>query len=601
MVSQDLIENSTYKGIAVYLRHNPENRSILLELTKEIQNNHELNNNELVYLIKNNLKELPTCICGKPLKYVKPTVGYRSSCGDKTCVNTISSKKRINTNNIKYGGNSPANSKDVLEKMKNTIKEKYGVDSVNKIPNVRERIIQTNLKKYGTEWSSQSKEIKEKSKNNLLDKYGVDCTQKIDSVKEKTTKTNIKKWGVKEFFSSKEIREKIYKTFDNNYGGHPMRNEKIKEKVRETNLNRWGETSPTKNKKIRDKIGSSNFNAWLNKIGLDDKNFIKKDDDGYYIVHCETEGKEFKIHPVTYNRRKRNSELISTYLNPLTKNYSKGEKELLEYIKTIYNGEVIPNDRSVLDGKELDIFIPELNLAFEYNGLYFHSDNFKPKRYHQNKFIKSSQNGVKLIQIWEDEWFNEEKKIKSYLNHVFGKTTNRIYGRKCDVKFISVNEYKDFCDVNHLQGYARSKHKIGLYFNDELVSVMSFCSPRVKSKKNIEFEMVRYCNKLNTTIIGGGSKMFSFFTKNIKPNSIISYSDLDKFNSSFYGGLGFILDGVTEPGFFYFDGLERFSRFSLRKGKISSKNININSYDKVFNSGNNRWLWFNPIIPIHLQ
>lgn len=591
MSLKSLLENKNYKAIATFLKHHPEERSFLLQQTQHIPNNTEIKNNELVYIIVNNLKDKPKCICGKDLVYVKPNVGYKITCGDKVCIDTIAVEKRSKTNKKRYGGKTPMSSPKVREKVKQTIKEKYGVDSVFDIDGVKEKTIKTNIDKYGTEWSSQSEVIKEKSKNNLLDKWGVDCTQKLDFVKDKTKKTNLDKYGSEEFFGAKINREKIKSTWDNKYGGHPLRSDKVKNKIVKTTLEKWGVTHVSKTKLVKDKISKALTKRWLEFMSIDDKNFIRKDEDGYYILFCEETGKEYKINPVTYNRRKRNGEVISTYLNPINKSYSKGETELFDYINSIYDGEILKNNREILGGYELDIVIPELKLAFEYNGMYWHSEENKPKKYHQNKFLKCGEVGYRLIQIWEDEWQNENKKIKSYINHIIGKSDKKIYARKCDVKLIEPKEYKKFCELNHLQGYARAKHKIGLYYKDELVSVMSFCTPRVKSKEVIEYEMIRFCNKLGYSVIGSASKIFKFFLDEIKPKSIITYSDMDKFNSNLYVNLGFQFVGFTEPSYFYYYNGERVNRFKLRRSNVIKENIDITKYVKVFTSGNKKFLW----------
>ena len=587
----EFIKTSTYKSIATYLRHNPEKRVGLLNLTSHIEGNHQLKNNELVYLLLNHHTERPKCQCGDFLMYVKPTVGYKSTCGNKECVKSVSVEKRIKTNKERYGGNAPSCSSEVRDKMVKTINDKYGVDKVYLIPGVKEKTIKSNKERYGAEWSSQSEIIKEKSKKNLLDKYGVDCTQKIDSVKEKTKKTNKEKYNSEEFFGSKKVREKINKIFTEKYGGHPLKSQQIKNKIKQTSLNKWGEIHPTKTKSVKEKISTTLTKKWLNNIKLSDHNFIKKDEDGYYILFCEQEQKEYKINPVTYNRRKRNGEEVSIYSNPLYKNYSKGEKELVEFIKTIYNGEIYLNNREILQDHELDIVLEDLKICIEYNGLYFHSDNFKPKKYHINKFLKCEEKGYRLIQIWEDEWYNEKNKIHSYLKHVLNKSDNKIYARKCDIKWISDLEYKYFCEKNHLQNYAKAKHRIGLIHNNEIVSVMSFSKPRVNSKEFVEYEMVRFCNKLNHNVVGSASKLFNFFVKNIKPTSILTYSDLDKFNSKLYESLGFTFKKITEPSYFYFDGLERINRFKLRNSNVEKYGINMEKYHKVYTCGNKKWVW----------
>jgi hypothetical protein len=91
--------------------------------------------------------------------------------------------------------------------------------------------------------------------------------------------------------------------------------------------------------------------------------------------------------------------------------YSKGEKELCGYIKTLYNGTIIENDRTVVRNPftnkmlELDIYLPDKKLAFEYNGDYWHSTDDIKYRDNQKK-IQCRNNGINLITIFENEWLN---------------------------------------------------------------------------------------------------------------------------------------------------------------------------------------------------
>jgi G:T-mismatch repair DNA endonuclease (very short patch repair protein) len=64
------------------------------------------------------------------------------------------------------------------------------------------------------------------------------------------------------------------------------------------------------------------------------------------------------------------------------------EREVYEFILSLYNKEIIRNDRTVLNGKELDIYLPDYNLAIEFNGLYWHSEDYVGKNYHLNKTIE---------------------------------------------------------------------------------------------------------------------------------------------------------------------------------------------------------------------
>lgn len=587
-----IIKDNSYRSVLNYLRHNPDLRSDLLLLTKHISNNETLENKELLYLYVNKIPQPPLCICGSSLEYVKPNVGYKKTCGSSQCLVITSSKKRKQTNLERYGGNSPSCSSDVVNKMKNTIKTKYGVDNVRDIPGIIEKTINTNLERYGVEWSSQSETIKNKMYTTNIEKYGGICSQVNDEVKNKTINTNLERYGVEHVWESDDIKKKITKQFKITYGGHPMTNEEIKDKTKKTNIEKYGFEYPQQSEVVKNRISSVRTKNWLESMKLMDDNFKHKDGDGYYVLFCEKTNKNYQIHPVTYNRRKRNGEELSIYLNPLEKNYSLGEKELCDYIREIYCGEIIENDRKILNGKEIDIFLPELNIGIEYNGIYFHSSDIKPKNYHQNKFKQSMDNGVELIQIWEDEWYHKKDQIKSLIRHKLKLTENTVYARKCEVREISIEEYRDFIDSNHLQGYSRSKIKIGLFHENGLVSVISFCSPRHKSN-NVEYEMIRFCNKLNTNVVGGASKLFKYFVKKYNPTSIVTYSDLDKFNSGLYVNLGFKCVGITEPSLFYSDGKIRHNRFNFRKSKIKEKQIDISKYLKIYNTGNKKYIYTN--------
>lgn len=579
-----LIKNKSINSVLTSVRRHKNLKEELLTLTSHIVGHKQLPNKELLYIYINNLEDTPKCECGTKLDFIKFGKGYKVTCGKKICVDTISTKKRKITNNKKYGGNSPSCSKDVVTKMRNTVKNRYGVDKIFDIPNVKEKTIQTNLEKYGVEWSSQNTDIKNKVKNTNLEKYGTTCTQLNGVIKNKTIKTNIERYGTTHVWGSPLIREKIKDTFKMKYGGHPLTNQTIKDAIKNTSLIKYGTPHPTQNKDVASKISTTKISNWLDGMQMGDLNFKFVDEDGYYVLFCDEKGEDYKIHPVTYNRRKRNNEVLSVYLNPLHKSISKGEEELHEFIKEHYRGETISNDRTLLNGREIGILIPELKLGIEYNGLYWHSSELKPKKYHQNKYLKMIEKGYKLIQIWEDEWNDKPYLVKSYLKNVLNVSNKRVYARKCVVKELTPKEYENFCVDNHLQGSARAKIKLGLTHNEELVSVMSFGTPRNKIN-NIEYEMIRFCNKLNVNIIGGVGKLFKHFLKTHSPTSIVTYSDLDKFDGNTYLKLGFKYDKITEPSFFWFDGNVRENRFKYRKPT--------NNLIKVFNSGNKRFIWVN--------
>ena len=232
---------------------------------------------------------------------------------------------------------------------------------------------------------------------------------------------------------------------------------------------------------------------------------------------------------------------------------SKNEDEIYSLIKKYYNNSEQSN-RIILKGKEIDIYIPELKIGIEYNGLYWHSDLYYNNNYHLNKLKITEKKGIKLVQIFGDEWLYKQDIVKSRLLNIIGKTPSKIYARKCTIKEVSSKDCSSFLDQNHIQGKLGAKVRLGLYHNDELVSLMTFGNLRKnlgQSSKEGSYELLRFCNKLNTTVIGGASKLFKYFINNYNPNSIISYADRRWSEGNLYYNLGFNLIGKSRPNYFY--------------------------------------------------
>ena len=255
---------------------------------------------------------------------------------------------------------------------------------------------------------------------------------------------------------------------------------------------------------------------------------------------------------------------------------SKLEENIANYIKSIINKTiVIENDRKILKGKELDILIPDKNIAFEIDGLIWHSDKFEnDKDFHLNKTEECEKQNIKLIHIFEDEWIEKQEIVKSKIKNILGYTDTKIYARKCEIKEVTYNDSVNFLNKNHLQGNCVSKIRYGLYYNDELVSLMTFGSLRKnlnnKKHKN-KYELLRFCNKINTTVIGGASKLLKHFINVNKPLSIISYADRRWSNGNLYEKLGFKFIKNTTPSYFYVINKKRENRFKYRKDVLVRK------------------------------
>ena len=225
---------------------------------------------------------------------------------------------------------------------------------------------------------------------------------------------------------------------------------------------------------------------------------------------------------------------------------SKYEDELYNYITSI-GCTCIRHDRTVLDGKELDLYIPDKKVAIEFNGSYWHCELNKGKFYHYDKFIKCLEKGVRLISIYEYDYLNAEKRCKllDLIKMAVSSCNNHIFARKCSVREISRENAKAFFSKYHLDGFSKQcTICYGLYNKDNLVSAMAFgrlrCQNKLRNKEG-HYELVRYAAIPDTIVVGGMSKLFNHFIKYNNPKYILSYSDNDCFDGHSYTSLGFSL------------------------------------------------------------
>jgi len=280
---------------------------------------------------------------------------------------------------------------------------------------------------------------------------------------------------------------------------------------------------------------------------------------------------------------------------------SNNEKEVTNFIKSL-NIDMIENNKSILNGKELDIYIPSKKIAVEFNGLYWHSEEYLNNDYHLNKTNECEQLGIQLVHIFEDEWVHKQDIVKSRIRNILGMTNYKIYGRKTEIKEVSSKETKIFLNKNHLQGNVNSKIKLGLYYNDELVSIMTFGKLRKIMGHNSSeglYELVRFCNKLNTNVIGGADKLLKHFIKTYKPIEIISYADRRWSLGDLYEKLGFKFIYDTIPNYYYILNKKREYRFKFRKDILVKQGFDENESEhsimltrgiyRIYDSGNKRY------------
>lgn len=281
----------------------------------------------------------------------------------------------------------------------------------------------------------------------------------------------------------------------------------------------------------------------------------------------------------------------NSYPKKITK-ASKNELEIYEFIKSVYFNKIESSNRTILKGKELDIYISNKNLAIEYNGLYSHSYKpwesksslIKDSNYHLNKTLECEKFNIQLLQIFSDEWLNKRPIVKSIIKSKLG-INEKVYARKCKIIDVDTSIKNLFLNNNHIQGEDKSKIKLGLTYNNELLCVMTFCKSRFN--KHYIWELSRFCTKCNYNVVGGFSKLLTHFRK-IHSGSIISYADRRYSNGNVYIKNGFTLLHINKPSYYYVDKnyMKRYNRMHFQK-KYTGKN-NCTEYEAARSLGFNK-------------
>lgn len=501
---------------------------------------------------------------------------------------SCSGEKRIKTNLIKYGGKSPTCSKEIVDKIKKTNLIKYGNASSLHGSN-QEKTESIFLEKYGKKSPLESEEIKEKIRNTNLERWGNQVPIKSEEVINKLKETNLEKWGVENVSKNPKIINRIREKFFGKYGKYYTQTEEFKKKSRETNFKKWGEGGYLKsnffNKKVIDNRLSNYPN--LNIIGYENSIFK---------IKCLDCGGDFMIKTDTLYKRNKSKLGICTICNPIGSVFrSSGEIEICQFLDDIgikYRCSV----RSIIKG-EIDIFIEESNLAIEFNGIFWHSEYFKGRKYHIDKYKMCLQKGINLIQIWEDDWRIRKDILKSMILNRIKKSPHKLGARKCEIEIIGKVDSDSFLEDNHIQGKSKSSINIALKFNGEIVSLMTFGRRRINSKE--ELELVRFCNKKYYNVVGSASKILNYFKLNYGPKRIVSYSDNSFSNGDLYKTLGFQSSNET-INYYWCDGKLKYHRFKFNKKRLISEGHDRNKteneimhdlgYYRIFGAGIKAWV-----------
>lgn len=432
---------------------------------------------------------------------------------------------------------------------------------------------------------------------NKLDAYFTD-PNKVNKRTEKTKQTSLKKYGTDNPSKSKIIKEKIS---TKNKINNQLFGEEIKRKREKTSLLKYGVAFPSQNPAIRDRMKKSNLkNSYyllFHSNRLQDKveplfafaDFIGSADWKHeYPFKCKKCGDVF--YDNLYGGR-----VPRCYACYPISYQSQIEIEIRNWLSAFIETQ---HNRLFDKTHELDIFVPSKNIGVELNGNYWHSEvgGKRDKNYHLNKTNFFKTKGIQILHIFEDEWNDKQEIVKSIILSKLGLIGNKIFARKCQIKEVNKIEARKFLFTNHIQADTDAKINLGLYYQEELVSLMSFSKPRYN--KNYDWELVRFCNKIDTNVAGGASKLLTHFQKNYN-GSIISYADLRFSIGELYKTLGFKLLHQSDPNYYYLDKYKnRIHRLQFQKHKLKDKlkifdpnltewqNMQLNGYDRIWDCGN---------------
>lgn len=436
----------------------------------------------------------------------------------------------------------------------------------------------------------------------MIARYG-DHNMRTEQGKKKFQDSLEASWGVRHPMENKDIANralidpntgnyrilaqdtmsKAQSTRNKNWdGGHHMRDPLYMMNRKKASVEKWGTPYPNQNHIVYSSLDV-----------LNDKNKLQE-----MIDRCEYmkfAAIELGVHQSTIQRA---CSSLGVNINQRHKS-SIAEIELFDMISQ-YCDDVRMSDRTILSsGLEVDIFVPSKKLAIEFNGLYWHSEKFRSKTYHQQKSLEAHDAGIMLIHVWEDDWKNPQRRkiIENKIKSKMGISSSTIYARSTTVGIVDSKEAHMFMDVNHIQGKTTASHWIGL--RDDRGNLVA-CMGIKRLPTADHWDLVRYAT--SKTVVGGFSKCLKFFERNYEWEHIITYAALDYSNGNLYDKTGFVRDGVTVPGMWYVKGDNRYRRESFMKHKLKDKlesfdsslteweNMTNHGFLRLFDSGSIRYV-----------
>ena len=523
--------------------------------------------------------------------------------------------KLMQTNMTRYGVPFVMQNPDIQAKQRLTAEASGGYGMAN--PEIREQIQKTTVERYGVDNVLKSPDIREKIQATNMERYGTPSAASSPTVRAKIQATNLEKYGTECVLSSGDVREKVIHTLQEKYGvSNPFQLDSVKQKSAQTNLQRYGATNWRASQSYlttitQDADKAAAYDAF-------------KSDVRAYVSANYTESptiyqlsQDFGVKPATIYPH-----IVAQDCQDCVRYYeSNMESEVKDFLlKLDPNMRIIMHDRKIIAPYELDIYLPDYNFAIECNPTYTHNSSCGaynreeplPKDYHATKSQMALSANIELFHIFGYEWTDTPDVIKSMIKVRLGFIDTRIYARNTHVAEIPYTEATAFLAANHRQGFTPTKICLGLRLNSDntLVSLMTFNPLKAhqghrKADSN-DWELSRFCNLRDTTVVGGASKLFTYFVANYEFGKLVSFSDIAHTSGRLYSLLGFTKVSVSAPSYVWVH-LKTdtyYKRTACMKSKLrklfndptidvehlTEKQImTTHGYVQVFDSGLNRW------------
>ena len=437
-------------------------------------------------------------------------------------------------------------------------------------------------------------------KETMRKQHNVDNPAQLESVKRKRKDTMKNKYDVEYYSQSRDFKEKYHDSCFARFGEISYaKTPEWLERVKKTNNAKYGADFWVKN---RLKISTDYYNREFAKY---DCHVVAHPDKVHLTYTCDKCGRTMEDTIFFVNAR------IHVKITPCyhclpKRNFRSGSEINVETFVRSLGIEPSHHERSFLGEYGADIVCEQEKVIIEFDGLHWHTDEFHDKDYHLMKTEYAESMGYQLVHIFSDEWERHEDIVKSRLCQLLHRNipgrSRRIYARNCELVELSVGETREFMDRCHIQGYCADKYRYGLMYQGQIVAAMTFGTSRFARN---EIELLRYCNDLFTNVVGGGSRLLAHFlnTHTLENHMrLVTYADRRWSNrNAFYTKLGFTLDSVTEPNYYYVNGSIRESRMKYQKHKLVEMGYDASKSEheimreigiyRIYDCGNFKYIW----------